>query len=180
MVSCLDKRVKYQLLQRETVDCVPHTKVSFAWNSDVSYMPLPWPFSFQYVSHRRGGCFEANQNATPQKTSRALPALLLEQGLRATWSCNCCPVDTGSGAVALLGSTTLLHFHHLLPLPLQLQFSCWVLWHQFVLLAPDNDPGDCRCHLLFMSSTSSSTLDTNFTKDSYIPVFYGNPSSYQE
>ena len=31
-----------------------------------------------------------------------------------------------------------------------------------------------------MSSTSSSTLDTNFTKDSYIPVFDGNPSSYQE
>ena len=84
MVSWLAKRVRYQPLQRETVDCVPHTKVFFAWNSDVSYMPLPWPFSFQYVSHRRGGCFEANQNATPQKTSRALPALLLEQGLRAT------------------------------------------------------------------------------------------------
>ena len=31
-----------------------------------------------------------------------------------------------------------------------------------------------------MSSTSSSTLDTNFTKDSYIPVFDVNPSSYQE
>ena len=49
-----------------------------------------------------------------------------------------------------------------------------------MLLVPDNAPGDCRCHLLFMASTSSSTLDTNFTKDSYIPVFDGNPSSYQE
>ena len=84
-----------------SVDCVPHTQVSLAWNSDVSYMPLPWPFSFQYISHTRGGCFEANQNATLQKTSRALPALLFGQGLRAIWSCNCCPVDTGSCAPGL-------------------------------------------------------------------------------
>ena len=65
------------------VDCAPHTQVSFAWNSDISYMPLPWPFSFQYISHRRGVYFEANQNATLQKTSRALPALLFGQGFRA-------------------------------------------------------------------------------------------------
>ena len=67
-----------------TIDCVLHIQVSFIWNLDVLYIPLPWPFSFQYISHRRGGYFEANQNATLQKTSRALPALLFGQGLRAT------------------------------------------------------------------------------------------------
>ena len=93
------------------VDCVPHTQVSFAWNSDVSYMPLPWPFSFQYISHRRGGCFEANQNATLQKTSRALPALLFGQGLRATWSCNCCPVDR-SNILERVVAQVLRYLHH--------------------------------------------------------------------